>query len=738
MTVNLNRTMRRIAPYLLLALLTAAFFWRVWTPNPLDRASFAAGDFSGQFYAFARYQAERLWSGQLPLWNPYVLAGHPFLADIQSAVFYPPRWLSIALSGPTGFTYFALEMEAIFHVFLASAFTFAFARRLFADDAAALVSALAFAFGGYLTSYPILQLAILETIVWLPLILLLIDHAVAGETRRRKNAATIGAGLVWGVSLLAGHPQTAMLIVYFALAFGVWRARAHLAGGKEIAARLVAFVAIGLGASAVQWIPSLEFMSLSTRGDLGYDALSGGFPLRDVFQMLLPGTTSLWSPLYVGVLPIVFAIVFGLNGRKKAEGFWLIAAGVAFLLSLGGTTFLYNLFYQWIPGFGLFRSQERAASLVSFALAIAAGGGLAALRASESDRLTAALNRALSWLAVGSIVLAVALFALWRLSVAPDVSYALDRTVFALLIVVAALAWLRMRQTAPGARWVWPAFAVGLIVFDLFSVNWQTNLEQRPPEAQATLPEFLAVARADPELVRVDGRGVLDGNWGNLADVQSTNGVSPLVIARYDQLRDALPKEREWELLNVRYVVSESDSLAVSADVVAHSSWQGRALNLFQLSDTAPRAWVVHRVRAMSDDLALATLADPAFDPTIEAIVADPISLGASSGQSSARVAEYAPERMVIDVDASAAGLLVVNELDYPGWRATLDGEDTPILRANVALRGVVVPLGQHRVEMVFQPATVWIGLSLSVLTWLALTAYVVRSLRRRPVREAA
>ena len=83
---------------LVLAVLPLIFFWRILTPNALDRGSFSTGDFSEQFYAFARFSYDELAQGRLPLWNPYTYAGHPFLADVQSAVFYPPSLLVMALS----------------------------------------------------------------------------------------------------------------------------------------------------------------------------------------------------------------------------------------------------------------------------------------------------------------------------------------------------------------------------------------------------------------------------------------------------------------------------------------------------------------------------------------------------------------------------------------------------------------------------------------------------------------
>src|SRR5690606_28264183 len=115
---------------------------------------------------------------EIPLWNPYNMAGHPFLADTQAAVFYPPRLLTIAASRFTGgFTYATLQAEALLHYWIGAVLMYLFVRRLTASYLAGLVSALTLTFGGYQTGYPPLQLAILEAGVWLPLALLGLTRA---------------------------------------------------------------------------------------------------------------------------------------------------------------------------------------------------------------------------------------------------------------------------------------------------------------------------------------------------------------------------------------------------------------------------------------------------------------------------------------------------------------------------------------------------------------------------------
>jgi hypothetical protein len=262
---------RDLACCLLLVLLVLLFFWRILTPNERDRRSFPSGDFVETFYATERVKAEMLLRGELPLWNPYANSGHPLLADPQTALYYPPSLATTLLGARDGLTLFALQLEAIFHFCLAALFTFAFARRVLGHRGGALLAAIGFTFGGYLTGYPPLQLAILRSVVWLPLILLGLE---VGATRlvsgnRRAWAAFAGAGLVFGLSVFAGHAQSAMYVLYASLAYllvRLWRGR----NWRQILAAAGLFVAVGVGISAAQWLPSLEYMRLSTRSGMSY------------------------------------------------------------------------------------------------------------------------------------------------------------------------------------------------------------------------------------------------------------------------------------------------------------------------------------------------------------------------------------------------------------------------------------------------------------------------------------
>ncbi|HRF94652.1 MAG TPA: hypothetical protein PLZ51_05655, partial [Aggregatilineales bacterium] len=313
----------------ILALITLwwVFFWRIYTPVVENQVSLVGGDFSDQFVTFGAYQYERWADGEVPLWNPYNNGGLPFIADTQAAVFYPPRLITIALSSAsgTGWTYGALAIEMTFHVLFVTLAMYAFIRRLtmgkLGTRVAGFVSAVIIGYGGYMTGYPPLQLALLEAAVWLPLGLLGILEAT--RIAKMRWLWLVFAGFALGLSWMAGHPQTSFFSTYVMAGFLAYR----IIMGESSKKFQTVILAIGLmgvvtfGITAVQLLPGVEYLSRTIRAGLSFEDKGNGFPFYDVIQVFFPHVMSQWSPLYIGVVGFALALL-GLLGRERDRWFW--------------------------------------------------------------------------------------------------------------------------------------------------------------------------------------------------------------------------------------------------------------------------------------------------------------------------------------------------------------------------------------------------------------------------------
>jgi hypothetical protein len=566
---------------ILFAALVTLFYWRILTPDLADRQSFPPGDFKAQFWAFATFEVRELSAGRLPLWNPYTFAGAPFWADVQAAVFYPPSLLTLLLSAPGGFSLFALEVEAIAHFWLAAISMYLFIREITHSRATAVVAALTFTFSGYLTGYPSQQLAVLETDVWLPLILFFIHRANNKWKIRRmedwevdqKNQSPplplspsplpslLLAGAAWGVALLAGHPQSALITVYVSTAyfFFLWLTTPHVSrftppkARKRHVSRLTAlarslihavghwliFIITGLALAAIQFIPAVEYTLLSVRAEGTYDKMAGGFPITDVIQLLLPGQVSFYSPLYVGVIGLILALGVTFARPNRPTTFWAIVTLVTLLISFGGNTFFYNPLYLFTPGFSIFRGQERWAFATAFSLSVLAGYGFKALlgqiardkgtgsqttrnthhaaagtpptarrqrHASEqvsrithhASRFTPHVSRITQLLLLFALLLTFLFFyGLNDTGWTPDSPFYHLLGAATLLTLLLALTWLLWKFSTRLPPVVFTSLTAALICFDLFTANWQTNLYPQLPEWHTQMPNLVAAIKQD-------------------------------------------------------------------------------------------------------------------------------------------------------------------------------------------------------------------------------------------------
>ena len=152
--------------------------WRLFTPYAPDQMTLAEGDFNVEFFPLTRAIGAIVRAGELPLWNPWSDAGQPLLADPQSAIWYPLNWvLPWLVTDHDGASLVALEAFTVFHLFLAATFMYLLARQVIGSRFGALIAALVFTYSGLMTAYPIQQVPIIRTAVWMPLLLLCLIRA---------------------------------------------------------------------------------------------------------------------------------------------------------------------------------------------------------------------------------------------------------------------------------------------------------------------------------------------------------------------------------------------------------------------------------------------------------------------------------------------------------------------------------------------------------------------------------
>ncbi len=717
-----------------LILLWMLFFWRLLTPVQADQASLVNGDFSGQFVAFAAYQYDRFVEGEVPLWNPYNNGGLPFIGDTQAAVFYPPRLATIAVRGAAGdWNYHALELEMMAHVLLFTLLMYGFVRRLTWEQPGSafggFIAAVVGGYGGFFSGYPQLQLAILEAGIWLPLAALGILEATRYD--RLRWLWLVLTGFATGLSWMAGHPQTSWFLTYFLVAYFGYQVYQQRYGWRIFIGGTALFGLISTGVAAVQLLPAAEYLGHTARPELGFDAKGNGFPVQDVVQFLFPGVASFFSPLYVGIIGLGLALI-ALWRRLPGVLFWGAVVLVALGLSFGANTAIFHAFYNVLPGLRFFRGQERAAYLVAHALAVLAGLGATHLFTWDKLRdfqATRRIRQALLFLLILCAIISALVLLMW--SGSPD-TYGRFVTPFVFSTIIAGLFLFALPFLLDNpSDWRRLILIAGLLVFELFTINMDnSNYQPVPPQWQLSMtpPPLVAQVLEDTAgIYRVDGWRGLTDNYGSLYGLYDLRGISPLFLnGPYTLIyRDYVYNPLAWELFAVRYVFSERDRLDIDSTLVNTGTDRDGVVYLHRLEDPRPFAWLVYAAEVVdSDTFAYALLDDPRFDARHTVILnTEPgIALPDSApDDAQAAITEFLPERMTIEVNTATNAILTLAHADYPGWQATLDDEPTAILRAYGATTAIVIPEGQHTVQLVYDPISYRVGAILSLVTWGAL-----------------
>ena len=577
---------------------------------------------------------------------------------------------------------------------------------------------------------------------WLPLVLLFLER---GWTRMNADTKSdprqsalirvpfdfLAAGVVLGVAALAGHPQTFLFVVYASAIYSVWRvASGGWRGAKPFVLALVPFafsLVIAVGIAAAQWLPTLEYLTVSTRTAISWTEASSGFPNIDPLQMILPGFTSAFqSPLYIGVLPLWLALFALLVNRTREKAFWALFALGSLLVAFGAYAFAYAVLYLFAPGFALFRDQERLAFIVSFALAILAGYGFRDLLQTTLDARRA--RRAWAFLPAGITISVMMMFVLYIAGAqhaSGRLAFLADRAGLMVLLFVLATALTAWRlQTFKRSNvQTFATLAIALIAFDLFTVDNPAYNAALTPRYPVT--PLIQAIQNDHALFRVADEDTEPGHFGIAYHLEEIGGISPLRVARYDTLLNALPKETLWSLLNVRYVIADRAGIANADEVLTEGSTR-----LLRLKNALPRAWLVGAAQMADDQTTLNALKSDSFDPRAVAYVADGLPFPVQGGTGEVAFTAREPERIVLSVNAPADTLLVLSEVYYPGWRATIDGVPAPILRADYALRAVPVRAGAHQIEIIFDPWSVKIGIAVTTITIILVLTTVLLGVR--------
>jgi hypothetical protein len=710
--------------------------------------------------------------GELPTWERGSWAGWPLAVDPYYGLYYPLSSLYALFGAVRG-----LGVTVALHALFAGLAMLWLMRRRKLDWGPALFAAVSLAFGSFMVER-IRHIIFAQMMAWLPLILVGVEGYLA-ERRARWLAL---AATATGMALVCGALPLAPFVVLVVGAYVVPRLWAvDRVARPRTGAWLVGAAAVGGFIAAAQIVPTVAHLPYSPRS-LGVDyqfASSYAWPSARYLAVLIApgvfgsaergqwfGAFNHWEMAgwYTGVLTVLLA-GFGL-ARRRPE-LWALG-GVALLgilLAFGDGTPVHRFFFHYVPLYGALRCPTRALVMDLFALPILAAEGIAWLSTRVGTRRAAGVAVAIGFLVAG-VATAVLLARAGRL----PPSVLATRHAFAhLALVVGAGGALVSLLLGGVVRAPIATLLLAMVsLVDLVVVS-RGYVQPKPSDWAAGTERFAAVdwllAQHPADRFVPDWRGPFRlHNLGMTYGIEGAGGYESFTVWRYTNLLYTLNNGQPYpfdklrqdlaagdlkrfdtplvDLLNVRWFVGTGapaphwierfrPTPGAAPHAVHEPIWDPQ-LAVFENPRVLPRAFVVHHATVLADDAAQARALvhlDPRSDVILDAA---PSPAPGGSGLEPARVTVLERKRVVVEAEAATAGVLVLSDAWYPGWRVTVDGAPAPLLRADYALRGVALPAGRHVVEFTFRSRPAELGLGLSAVGILGLLGFAAIG-RKRP-----
>ncbi|MBW2420341.1 MAG: YfhO family protein [Deltaproteobacteria bacterium] len=733
--------------------------------HPGDVLYSEQSDLLSQHHPFRHLQMKSFHDRGTPLlWNPTSFGGGPLIGDPQAGIFYPPNWLHALAHPDDSAAWFGWVF--VLHLLVGGYGVLWWLRGHGFGPGSRLAGAVVFMFCGkwfYHVAFP--GHMIFLPFMWVPWQLGALDRIGS----RSSLPAAVGFAALTALCITGLHPQlllySQLVVLGYALAPGGPLFRRTTPPPLRPTLLIAGAGVLGLALAAAHLLPIVESLDFFVRGDgVPYaEAAQRAVNSRTWPAFFLPGRIDVtrWEHAsFVGVLAAALALFAPWRRERRTVVLYFSGCTIACMVyAFGEPGRLHLLAHQSIPGFDLFRYPTRMLLVLGLPLAYLSAAGLEVLCGNARPRGPALLATLLVAGAAGLVYFQPS-------AEAAMAALALSAPAIALLSGSSAALDGRLSALRPAA-----------LVLLLFVDQARFAL---PLVRTRSMEEALGSNPLVERLRSPYGAGrVLGMNLGSKADysaipvtyatpggIEGMRGFNPLVpIATYVYLQAGAGqnKELDWEpgttiysfplksrkhldLFNVRWIVS--NQLLDVPGLEIRERYQGleiyqfqrpealgrlRNTRLYENTRSMPRAALVRGARFVEDrETAVEVVLD--LDPHEEILVEDRSWVGTYPGTFREVPVIHEGDELSLSVDVDGGAFLLISEVWYPGWLAEVDGEATPIARANGIFQALRLDAGQHEIRLRYRPHSYTLGLAISggalLLSLALLAAHRLRTRR--------
>jgi len=493
------------------------------------------------------------------------------------------------------------------------------------------------------------------------------------------------------------------------------------------------------------------------------------FPGLGMYWGNKPGTA---GPFYFGAV-ICFLFLFGVLIVKNRIKWWLLGTVVITMLLSFGSNWPYvsDFFFSYFPLYNKFRAVESILAVASICFPIMA---LLAIKEiiDTPDKKEIFKKLKLSFYITGGLtLLLIALPSLFLSFKSADqqsgVTYLakalrgdtatannvasamisdrqdLERTDAIRSLVFIALAfglvWAFIRQKVNVTVFSIVLFA--LVLVDMWQVDKRflkdANFQEKQDAAQIIKPrevdEFIS-RDPDPDFRVFDLTAEIKNDEVNPFFHKSISGYSAARLKRYDELMDnqlatSPPNHDVLDMLNTKYFITQDsvrNSKMVANETACGHAWFVKSIKFVDNAD-----------KEMQAITAFAPKDEAIVDKTFNKVIDTKMPIGGDPN-ASIKLTSYNPDHLTYQTGSTANQVAVFSEIYYDkGWTMLIDGKEAPYFRADYVLRAAQIPLGNHKVEFIFHPASYYTGekisLAGSILLILLLGGAVYTEVKKKP-----
>lgn len=721
---------RKLVPFLFIIFVAVVLFGKTLFP-PSGQLLLGWDVNTGEYFS-KYYLAENLKKGILPFWNPYSFSGTPFLAG---ETLYPGNLLFLIFPFGT-----ALSLFYLLHLILGGIFMYRMLVKR-TDMTASLLGAIVFAFSGLFAARIMSgHLMYVSSIAYIPLIFGSMTDLIDGFTKKAFLTAVLGLSLQIATGVIFITLLTLELIglywfmIYISRLIRKKMTKADLLKlpGLINLKNILMVIILALGLTSFQLIPFFEYslFNSSRTGGLSFSMASYGAETRETLQLLWEPFSS-GSPFldnfsyhgpwpnyfeycyYIGKTAFLLAAVYllwqsiSLILRKKTDRlfpFLLFSCLIFLILSLGNNLPFYAVLYHYLPPYEYVRILARHLIIFVFLMSVTAS------------------------------------YAAFK------IKFRFIKLLILILVTVELISFdrkfLRLYKEPPALE---DKNITGYLEKNLHGERILTNYASWSPFKEK-----------------------YELNNGLVNRIESVGGYNPLIIGDYYRFMELLngisvsqrdifasevPSPNVWspmiDYLNVKYIVSqyELDKPVQAVKDKLKKVYQGSDYGIFENSHVLPRFYPVVNGELFNskkdmEDKFLSGKYD--LENAIYFLKSD-IDKNLSglnfncpeSKIGSVKTVSYEPNKIVLNTETSCDSWLSTSEVFYPGWRATIDGKEVPIIKANIAFRSLYLPKGKHVVIFQFIPHSFYAGVIISAVSVVFLVLICKKSHKKSPIFSA-